>query len=148
MSTPDHLFRCSTRKAIDSLSRRFGLPVEPFMQDWEWEVADPDRIDEFLAAYEHDDLDDDERFTLMEMIIQSFEDLPDPPETDERWKSVLKLLKTNSALHISTIWYWASLGAPNLEDAFNVAGTLRKLLSTLPQYRAEQASGGNGGQRR
>ncbi|MCP5384447.1 MAG: hypothetical protein H6913_07510 [Altererythrobacter sp.] len=45
------------------------------MQDWEFEVADANRIDEFLSAYQSQELTDDERFTLMEMIIQSFEDL-------------------------------------------------------------------------
>jgi hypothetical protein len=76
MSVPDHLRRYPTRKAIDSLAARFDLPYTPFMQDWEWEVADSDRIDEFVAGYHSGELNEDERFTLMETIIQSFEDLP------------------------------------------------------------------------
>jgi hypothetical protein len=47
----------------------------PHMQDWEWEVADSERINEFPSAYESGELSDDERFTLMETILQSFEDL-------------------------------------------------------------------------
>ncbi|HVZ37577.1 MAG TPA: hypothetical protein VG963_34385, partial [Polyangiaceae bacterium] len=61
------------------------------MQDWAWEVADPDRIDEFLAAYEAGDLSDDERFTLMETMLQSFENLPGPLDSDPRWSRLLRL---------------------------------------------------------
>lgn len=44
-------------------------------QDWEWEVADPARIDEYLNAYHVGEFTDDERFTLMETLIQAFDDL-------------------------------------------------------------------------
>jgi hypothetical protein len=44
------------------------------MQDWSWEVADATRLDEFLAVYQTASLTDDERFTLMEVLLQSFED--------------------------------------------------------------------------
>ena len=54
------------------------------MQDWEWEVASPERIDEFLAAYEGGELTDDERFTLMETLLQSFEDVDAPLLNDSR----------------------------------------------------------------
>jgi hypothetical protein len=34
-----------------SLATRFGLPYHDDMQDWEWEVADSARFEEFLATY-------------------------------------------------------------------------------------------------
>lgn len=121
-------FRCPTREAIDSLAERFGLPNTPEMQDWEWEVADPCRIDEFLAAYQGGELSDDERFTLMETILQSFEHLDEPLASEPRWQRTLALLEENVALHIYTIWYWSS---PELEeeDAWRVAPFLRPLLA-------------------
>jgi hypothetical protein len=69
---PEHLWRSPTRAAINALALRFDLPNTQGMQDWEHEVADADRIHEFIAAYQSGQLDDDERFTLMELIIQSF----------------------------------------------------------------------------
>jgi len=74
MSVPEHLWRFPTAEAIESLAQRFHLPNHPNMQDWEWEVADPSRINEFVAAYKGGELNDDERFVLMETIIQSFEE--------------------------------------------------------------------------
>ena len=72
MSVPEHLWRFPTRTAIASLATRFGLPNTLEMQDWEWEVADYERIDEFLDTYETEDVTEDELFVLMEMLLQSF----------------------------------------------------------------------------
>ena len=75
MSVPKHLWRFPTAAVIDSLARRLSLPNTPRMQDWQWEVADCARLSEFLDAYENSGLTDDERFTLMEIMLESFEDL-------------------------------------------------------------------------
>lgn len=126
MTIPNHSFRCPTRAAIDSLSARFGFSNDPGMQDWEFEVADASRIDEFLEAYESGELDDDERFTLMQTIIQSFENLNDPLETDARWSGVLELLDANIALHGYSAWYWSCEDALDPRDAWQVSPWLRK----------------------
>ncbi|NPU12768.1 hypothetical protein HL667_03270 [Bradyrhizobium sp. 83012] len=89
------------------------------MQDWEWEVADPTRIDEFLSAYESGELSEDERFVLMETIIQSFEDLQrleKHPDPDQRWQRVLVILDRNIDLHAHTVWYWSLLDAADFSD--------------------------------
>src|SRR5262245_3175582 len=97
--------------AIATLARRFGLPVSDSMQDWAWEVSDPARLDDFLNTYEKAALSDDERFALMEMILQSFEDRDADPVGDSRWSRVLECLQRNLELHSSSIKYWASLEA-------------------------------------
>ena len=73
-SVPEHLWRFPTQAAIERLAERFGLPNTPDMQDWEWQVADPERTDEFLSVFLADELDEDERFTLLETLIQCFEE--------------------------------------------------------------------------
>jgi len=140
MNIPNKLVRCSTREAIESLAERLELPFDDSMQDWEWEVADPNRIDEFLHLYEQGSLTDDERFALMETIIQSFEDLTHRPESDPRWGTVLDTLSLNSDLHISTIWYWASLEVKDLSDTWDVAASVRELLYGTTQYLVESGS--------
>ncbi len=107
MSVPAHLWRYPTREAIDSLARRFGLPNEPNMQDWPWEVADLARIDEFIDAYENGNLSDDEKFVLMEMLIQSFDDVEEPLEGNSKWRKVLGFIEANISLHIYSVWYWS-----------------------------------------
>ena len=105
-----------------SLAKRFELPYSDFMQDWEWEVADPLRIDEFLEAYESDELTEDECFVLMETILQSFEELETFSQNDKRWQQVLEHLSKNAALHMNTLWYWSGLNSD-----FNIAPLLYPL---------------------
>jgi hypothetical protein len=121
---PEHLIRHPTRRAIDALAARFSLGRDPYMQDWEWEVADPERLDEFLAAYDLPELTEDERFVLAEVIIQSFEDSPADLEHDSRWRTVLDRLDRSIAIHAHTVWYW-SCGDEALEDCWRVTPYLR-----------------------
>jgi hypothetical protein len=124
---PAHLQRHPTRAAIDRLAARLGLRNEPQMQDWEWEVADAERLDEFIALYGDPQLSEDERFTLMETIIQSCEDLGDALEGDPRWSKVQALLEEHLDLHISSVWYWAAL-ENDLDDAWRVSPFMRDLV--------------------
>ena len=128
LDVPEHLLRFPTRAAIDALAKRFGLANEPGMQDWEYQVADPDRIDEFVAAYESGELSEDERFTLMETIIQSFEDLPGPLEADPRWFRLIGILEDNVRFHGCTIWYWSALDQDDLDECWRVTPFMRSLL--------------------
>lgn len=64
--------RYSAAEAIDRLSSDLGLAEVG--QDWELEAANPSRVAEFLDYYETRQLNDDERFTLMSLIIASFDE--------------------------------------------------------------------------
>jgi len=126
---PEHLWRHPTRAAIDALATRFGLPNGPNMQDWEWEVADSKRLDDFIGAYESGELNDDERFTLMETIIQSFEELGPLHEYDPRWQRILEILDQNIELHICTVWYWSRLDGETPDEQFLVTPSIRRVLA-------------------
>jgi len=98
------------------------------MQDWEWEVADPKRINEFIEAYRSGELSEDERFTLMETIIQSFTELEEPISESSEWNNVIGMIKTNLDLHIYSVWYWADAGNDNENDLWSVTPDMRKIL--------------------
>ena len=129
MSVPDHLIRHPTRAAIDQLSERFGLRNEPGMQDWEIEVADSSRCSEFLSGYENLGLDEDERFTLMWTILQSFEDLETSLDESTDWQRVLFHLEADIEVHISTVWYWSALDAESDEETWRITPYMREVLS-------------------
>jgi hypothetical protein len=118
--------RWTTAAARLSLARRFGLPLDGYSQDWEWEVADPIRFGEFLEAYASGSLDEDERFALMEMLIQCVEDMKLPAiESTPQWQSVATLLRAHASLHASSVRYWACLDDRKLEDCFHVSNPMR-----------------------
>lgn len=73
-----------TASAIHALAQRFNLLYDHFMQDWEYEVADPNRIDEFIDAYLSNELNEDEKFALMETILQSFEESSKTLDSDQQ----------------------------------------------------------------
>jgi hypothetical protein len=114
---PKSLNRWPTTAARKALASRFDLPCDPFSQDWEWEVANPSRFAEFLDAYSTGILDEDERFALMEILIQCVEDmdlhaLGSSPE----WDSIATLLLAHTNLHANSIRYWSCLDDRDLED--------------------------------
>jgi len=140
MNIPKHIQRFPTKKAIDSLAKRFNLPNSPFSQDWEWEVADSSRINEFISAYESNELDDDERFTLMETIIQSFEELQASLSDEPRWIKVLSMIENNIELHIHSVWYWADIENDDKDNEWRVSAFMRMLLKRYKnQFAQHQA---------
>lgn len=129
MSVPEHLWRFPTRTAITSLATRFGLPHTPEMQDWEWEVADYERIDEFLNTYETEDVTEDELFVLMEMLLQSFSETELDLSKDARWSRVMNHLNERAELHAYTIWYWSYLETEDPRQLWPVTPYVRSILS-------------------
>ena len=60
-------------------------------------MADPSRFGEFLDVYVSGPLDGDERFALMEVLIQCIEDMDLPSvESSPQWNSVAGLLRAHA----------------------------------------------------
>lgn len=112
-----------------SLAKRLDVPNLPSMQDWEWEIADSTRIDEYLSLYRDGGLSDDERFTLMETILQAFEELAAELASDSRWSDVLGILDRHIELHAYSVWYWADIDNELEEDCWRVTPYLRRLVA-------------------
>ena len=114
-----------TSEARKALASRFGLWYDDSMQDWEWEVANAEHFDEYLAAYAA--LPEDQRFSLMEMLIQCVEDTKSELTFAARWNRLVPLLEMNQSLHEPTIEYWACRGATDPEEAFRISGKMRRV---------------------
>jgi hypothetical protein len=133
MAVPERYWRFPTRAAIDSLSARFGFQNESWMQDWEYQVADASRLEEFLVALEGDELTDDERFTLSQTVMQCFDDLAAEGQdvaATNAWQRFVRLLRSRPDLHPYTLCYWSALDS-SLEDGFYVSGLVRPLWAEL-----------------
>ncbi|MCH8622296.1 hypothetical protein [Undibacterium sp. TS12] len=132
----NHLYRFPTRAAIDALASRFNLPNTRDMQDWEYQVADANRINEFLAAYDSGELSDDEKFTLAAMLFQSFWNALDEGQTflnSAGWKHFLDLIEQDIEIHIYLVWYWSSVekseaDIENPDYMFSISPFIRPIL--------------------
>lgn len=107
------------------------------MQDWEWEVADADRVVEFLSVYERESLDVAERISLMEIIVQCAEDLADGPNGPAVWAEVQRLIWTHPEIHVATVRYWACLDGRGAAESFVVAPKMRELWTALSRRGAD-----------
>lgn len=99
--------RHPTRLAIDRLNEELGLVEDPLMQDWEIECAAPSRVNEFIDFYERKTESNDERFTLMALILGSIYDFDtSKPPHDSTWKRIRRILQRDRELHQPHIEYY------------------------------------------
>lgn len=124
------VFRCPTRKAIDELAEELQLKNEAGMQDWEWEVANPDDIEKYIYHYRSLD-DDDKKFTLMEIMIQAVEDQSSESAFSEYWHQIEIFLRKNFAIHQYSIFYWSTFENDDVNDCWKVTPSMRNLWTDL-----------------
>ncbi|WP_411029487.1 hypothetical protein [Spongiimicrobium sp. 3-5] len=108
MNTDKEIFipNQQTRK---KLSEKLNLEFDENMQDWEWEISDPNRIAEFIAEYDNVNSSQKEKETLMEIILDSLNDMEKTSANNDFEKhlnSVIFRLKENCEIHSGTIKYW------------------------------------------
>ena len=126
--------RFATRAAHDRLDALFAFPHDPYRQDWEIELSDGSRLEEFFIAYESQELTEDERFALMALVVASAHDALDFHNlTDGQWQIVHELLVRDSHIHTFTHRLYTtgavlmprlSTSALHLPDACATYGTL------------------------
>lgn len=95
-----------TRK---SLADKLNLKYHDDMQDWEYEVADMNRLADFEKHYLLSDTNDKEKESLMEIMLDSLNDsleLNDLKIFNDFAPKILKYLKENNQIHEGTINYW------------------------------------------
>lgn len=134
---PDRFVRYPTGRGRADLAARLGLSIDRFSQDWEWEVAEPGQFATWLAVYRHGDLSDDERFSLMEMLVQCVEEMvrdngpPGRLEEFPAWRAVADLLRARPQLHASTVAYWSVFGQDDPDGQFRVSSPMRRVWADI-----------------
>ena len=120
-------------EARKALAKRFDLPYSDRMQDWELEVTDPSRFEEFSAAFSLPELSPGERYGLAEILIHCVDVTEDEAEFAARLAIVERYLLEDLILHRSTLEYWARLSKPDLAHCFRVTPVMRRLLHRLAE---------------
>lgn len=118
-----------THSAIEGLVQKVNLPLpDEFSQDWEYEVSDSTRINEFLYAYENIELNTDEKFALMIVIISSFDDAVAEGQTEESTAKRIRFhLLQDIGIHMNTIRYWSMPDEDDLDNCFAVTAFMREI---------------------
>lgn len=117
-----------TRQAMDKFNQLLNLHEDKYMQDWEIELADDTRLDEFLECYHNHAETNEEKFTLMSLIIASFDDYYWEDENSMMWKKIETLLLVDRDLFKPLIEYWCVWdGGDDPECYFNISPLMREL---------------------
>ncbi|MBS1522699.1 MAG: hypothetical protein JST50_17000 [Bacteroidetes bacterium] len=122
--------RFAMPQAIKKLAKELGLPYSPIMQDWSYEVSNPNDIEKYINHY-NSLTDDDEKFVLIEIIIDSNNDLEDHAQLEFYWNKVRQLLIKDFAIHEYTIFYWAGITKREDLDEWPIVPCMQTLLKEL-----------------
>lgn len=96
----------SVRKSI---ATKLNLEFLESAQDWEYEDSDTSRIQEFIDEYDKAETSDTEKGSLMEIILDSANDMLLSKEQREFGKIISWInnrLEGNKDIHQATIYYW------------------------------------------
>jgi hypothetical protein len=127
-------FRCGTAASQSRTAELLNLPKpEPHDQDWEICSADPARVRQFLTVYQSEpSLIEDEKFTLMELIVASFDELLQAgPNNDDLQDAICEAIFADFELHAYTVYYWCQWNRgdnPPAEEQFAVTPFMRRVL--------------------
>ncbi|WP_338552427.1 hypothetical protein [Paenibacillus sp. KS-LC4] len=129
-----------TRSAVEGLVEKIKLPSpSEYTQDWEYEVADSNRVAEFLHAYENMDLNLEEKFALMIIIIESYNDAISENKTEKNIAALIKYHLTKDInIHINTIYYWAKLDEMDIENVFAITPFIREIAAETKSRQLKQ----------
>lgn len=120
-------FRFVTLKAIEDLTRNLNLQYDSEdYQDWEFIVGKPQDIEKYINHYKSE-VDDDNRFALMEIIIQATEDQGLENDFANYLKIVQKLLEENFQIHEYSVFYWSCFDNENIEDSWKISPCMRSV---------------------
>ncbi|GAB5524640.1 MAG: hypothetical protein Roseis2KO_25120 [Roseivirga sp.] len=134
MELREEFIRYAPIEAQKKLSERLGFHWYENTQDWDLIESDSGRIREFLQIYKSDDLSDDEKFALMELIISSFDDLIEEGgniNREEIWTDCKHILISECCLHITTVHYWSSLEDKDPKRGFLVTEFIRPIWDSV-----------------
>jgi hypothetical protein len=119
-----------TFAAIEKLNMLLNLPYMDWMQDWDIQLADSNRIQEFCDAYERENLDSNEKQALMALIIASYNNyLEERGNEMVLWDKIAALLRRDLDLHKPTLLYWSCDNSEEITGEFAVTPSIKALLS-------------------
>jgi hypothetical protein len=84
MELREEYWRFPMPEAQRDLAVRFGIYWHEWEQDWHLIVSDKGWIKQFLKTYTSGELNEDEKFALMEVLIASFDDLANEESLEKK----------------------------------------------------------------
>lgn len=115
------------KEIIEQLSRKLSLPYMGFEQDWDVELADKNRIDDFISYYNENDLSAEMKYATMSILLASYDDFLNDKEldVDYRWYEIEIILKSEKGIFRDLIEHWAV--DSEIENIFRITTLIREI---------------------
>ncbi|MCD8179220.1 MAG: hypothetical protein LUE98_18170 [Tannerellaceae bacterium] len=112
------------------ISEALSLPYDDSMQDWDMEVADAERVEEFITFLKKGLFTKEEKYAVMALLIASFDNLLWTERTDSTqiWEQIKELLLKDRDLYVDHINYWS------LKDESDDPENLFKITSFMREF--------------
>lgn len=117
------------KEIIKQLSKDLSLPYTGIEQDWDIEMANPNRIDEFIEFYKESNLYDDKKEAVMSLILASYEDFlnDNDLEIDDRWDEIKSILESQRVIFVDLINYWSLCNEIDEDNLFRITPLIRNI---------------------
>jgi hypothetical protein len=114
---------------IEQINKMLILPCLGTEQDWDIEMADSNRIDEFVKFYKEGNLCDDKKVAVMSLILSSYDDLLNENnlEIDDKWNEIKSILKSERKIFIDLIDYWSLNNEVEKDNLFRITPLIRNI---------------------
>ncbi|WP_149205731.1 hypothetical protein [Flavobacterium johnsoniae] len=120
--------RYGTKTAIDKIAKELNMPLDEYMQDWPYEVVNSNEIEKYIAHYRKV-IDDDEKFVVMQAIIQAAEEQEEHELFLKYWIIIQDLLKKDFHIHEYTAYYWSCFDTEDIDNCFKISIYMRELFT-------------------
>jgi hypothetical protein len=130
----------------EEIAKDLNLLIDNWMQDWPYEVVNRDDIEKYLEYY-NITKDDNKKFRVMEMLIQSVEEQECEENFLRYWNIIKNVLEKDFLIHEYTIWYWClfeEVEEDDLDNAFRVTPFLRELWYKIKENNKNNGVRANG----
>ena len=117
------------KEIIEQLSKELSLPFTGTEQDWDIEMANSNRVDEFIKFYKERYLCDDKKVATMSLILASYDDLLNESnlEIDARWGEIKLILESEKVIFTNLMNYWIQINEIEVDNLFRITSLLKKI---------------------
>jgi|SRR5690606_3180240 len=117
------------KEIIEQLSKELLLPYTGTEQDWDIEMADSNRIDEFIKFYKDNNLCNDKKEAVMSLVLSSYDDLLNENnlEINDKWNEIKSILKSERIIFVDLIDYWSLNNEAEEGNLFRITPLMRTI---------------------
>ncbi len=117
------------KEIIEQLSKELSLPYTGIEQDWDIEMANSNRINDFLKFYQKNDLSADKQVAVMSLILASYEEFlnENDLEIDDRWYEIKSILESKRVIFVDLINYWSLCNEIDEDNLFRITPFVRNI---------------------